>query len=92
MRITTSTSIRLSMQQRLCFNMSEIMWWGYLHSNGTLQLKRWFGDHKDYTEDCEGNDFVLQVVRPFAANSREKALEILETRLRVGYPTWRPIK
>jgi hypothetical protein len=55
----------------------KIMWWGYLHCNGKIQVKRWFGDHKDYTEDCEGNDFVISVVKPFAANSREEAWEIL---------------
>jgi hypothetical protein len=49
------------------------MWWGYLHSNGTIQVKRWFGDHKDYTEDCAGNDFVVRVVKPFHAESREEA-------------------
>ena len=36
---------------------------------------------RDYTEDCEGNDFVLQVVRPFEADTREKALEIANQRL-----------
>lgn len=41
--------------------MQKYMWWGYLHQNGSIQLKRWFGDHKDYTEDCEGNDFFLKV-------------------------------
>lgn len=24
------------------------MYWGYLHQNGTIQVKRWLGDHKDY--------------------------------------------
>lgn len=62
---------------------NTINWWGYLHSSGSVQLKRWFGDHKDYTEDCEGNDFVQQVVRPFAAETREKAMEILCERLGV---------
>lgn len=61
--------------------MNDIMWWGYLHSNGGIQVKRWFGDHKDHTEDCEGNDFVLQVVRPFAAASREEAEKIITQRL-----------
>jgi hypothetical protein len=61
--------------------MNNIEWWGYLHQNGSPQLKRWFGDHKDYTEDCEGNDFVLQVVRPFAADSQEEAMSILKSRL-----------
>jgi hypothetical protein len=57
--------------------MKEIMWWGYLHANGTIQVKRWFGDHKDYTQDCEGNDFVQRVVPPFPADTREKAIEII---------------
>lgn len=56
---------------------NKIMWWGYLHSNGEVQCKRWFGDHKDYTEDCEGNDFVVRVVGPFEAGSRFDAVEKL---------------
>ena len=61
--------------------MNDIMWWGYLHSNGQPQLKRWFGVHKDYTEDCEGNDFVQKIVPPFKAETREEAMTILMTRL-----------
>jgi ATP-dependent Clp protease adapter protein ClpS len=64
--------------------MEKLMWWGYLHSNGEIQVKRWFGDHKDYTDDCEGNDFVVEVVRPFAAQSREEALEILKQKMLGG--------
>ncbi len=62
----------------------KIMWWGYLHQNGSIQLKRWFGDHKDYTEDCDGNDFVQRVVPPFDAETSDKAKEILGQRLGVG--------
>ena len=61
--------------------MNKNMWWGYLHQNGSIQVKRWFGDHKDYTDDCEGNDFVQRVVRPFEAQTREDALEIIKQRL-----------
>jgi hypothetical protein len=57
------------------------MWWGYLHSNKTIQVKRWFGDIKDYTEDCEGNPFILRVVTPFEAKSHEEALHIIAERL-----------
>lgn len=63
--------------------MKSVEWWGYLHSNGTTQLKRWFGDHRDYTEDCEGNPFVIRIVKPFEASSREEAAKILCERLRV---------
>ena len=59
----------------------RLMWWGYLHSNGIIQVKRWFGDHKDYTEDCDGNPFVLQVVQPFEAASRDEALKILKQQI-----------
>lgn len=58
--------------------MEKLKWWGYLHSNGTLQLKRWFGDVKDYTDDCEGNDFVQRVCYPFEAGTREEALLVLK--------------
>lgn len=61
--------------------MLETMWWGYLHKNGTVQVKRWFGDHKDYTDDCYGNEFVVRVVKPFAAGSREEAINIIEEQL-----------
>jgi hypothetical protein len=56
-------------------------WWGYLHSNGTVQAKRFLGDHRDYTDDYKGNDFVVDVVPPFNADSREEALKILRERL-----------
>ncbi len=57
------------------------MWWGYLHQNGSIQVKRWFGDHADYTDDCQGNPFVQAVVKPFAADSRERAIEIITQQL-----------
>ena len=57
------------------------MWWGYLHQNGTVQIKRWFGDVKDYTDDCQGNPFVQRVVEPFAADTRDAAEKIIIDRL-----------
>jgi hypothetical protein len=44
-------------------------WWGYLHENGSIQVKPWHGDHGDYTTDCQDNPFVKQVVEPFEAPS-----------------------
>jgi hypothetical protein len=52
---------------------NKVYFWGYLHSNGRVQTKRWFGDHADYTSDCQGNPFVLQVVPPFVAENRDIA-------------------
>jgi hypothetical protein len=63
--------------------ITKIMWWGYLHKNGTEQLKRWLGDHNDYTTDCDGNPFVVKVVEPFESETREEALEILKNKLSI---------
>lgn len=59
----------------------KTMWCGYLHSNNTIQVKPWFGDRKDYTEDCEDNPFVKQVITPFEAETREDAKKIVIHRL-----------
>jgi hypothetical protein len=64
------------------YDPKDIMWWGYLHQNGTVQVKRWFGDHKDHTEDCEGNEFVLQVVKPFTAPNYDEAQKIIMAKLK----------
>lgn len=61
---------------------NNIMWWGYIHQNGSIQIKRWFGDHKDYTDDCEGNEFVHRVFVPFSANSREDAIKIIKDQIK----------
>ena len=63
--------------------MNKLMWWAYLHQNGTIQVKRWFGDHADYTSDCEGNPFVLKVIPPFESKSREDAIAIAAIELGV---------
>ena len=63
--------------------MNKTIYWGYLHSNNTVQIKRWFGDKGDYTSDCIGNPFVQQVVEPFEANTREEAEAIINKRLGV---------
>lgn len=60
------------------------MWWGYLHQNGKPQLKRWLGDHRDYTDDCYGNEFVLEVVRPFEAENWDEAAKILNQKLNIS--------
>ena len=59
----------------------KIKFWAYLHQNGSVIVKQWFGDVKDYTEDCEGNDFMLQVVRPYEAENAEDARRIANERL-----------
>ena len=62
--------------------MEKNMWWAYLHANGKVIPKRWFGDHKDYTKDCEDNDFVVKVLQPFECNDRDTALEYATKKLK----------
>lgn len=57
------------------------MFWAYLHDNGSVIVKPWFGDVKDYIDDCIGNVFVVQVVEPYRAESREEAEAIAKQRL-----------
>jgi hypothetical protein len=47
-------------------------WWGYLHTNGSVQVKPYF-DRQDVDEAME-SPFVQGVYRPFLATSREDAL------------------
>ncbi len=51
--------------------MNEIQWWGYIHTNGQLQIKRYFGP-RDITEALE-SPFVRTAFGPVEANSREEA-------------------
>jgi len=62
-------------------NLKGLWWWGYKHKNGSAQLKRWFGDHEDYTGDCVDNPNVIQIVIPFESATREGALKILQSQL-----------
>lgn len=55
---------------------SKLTWWGYKHTNGSLQAKRYFGE-EDLDEAME-SPFVAAVFGPFEADGREEALEILE--------------
>ena len=59
--------------------MNKNLWWGYLHKNGTLQVKRYFGK-LDIIEAIE-SPFVSQVSGPWECDSREEALIRLEEEL-----------
>jgi len=53
--------------------MEGLKWWGYLHTEGTIQVKRYFGplDIKEAKE----SSFVARICYPFVAYSREEAVE-----------------
>ncbi len=56
-------------------------WWAYLHQNQAIIVKRWYGDVKDYTLDCENNPFVIKVIPPFEADTRDEAISIATEKL-----------
>lgn len=58
--------------------MEDLLWWGYKHTSGTLQAKRYF-EQRDI-EDAHESPFCAVVVPPFKANSREEALKIVGER------------
>jgi hypothetical protein len=51
-------------------------WWGYIHCNGTIQVKRFF-DRRDIDEANE-SDFVATVHGPFDAVSRQAAINYMD--------------
>lgn len=59
---------------------AKLQWWGYLHVNGTVQVKRFF-DQGDLTE-ARGSDFVERVVGPFDATDRSDAIVKAREKLR----------
>jgi hypothetical protein len=52
------------------------LWWGYKHTSGTYQAKRYF-DALDISE-AEESPFCEEVVGPFEARDREEALKKVE--------------
>jgi len=56
--------------------MNELLWWGYLHTEGTLQVKRYF-DSRDL-EEAKESDFVVAVHGPWPAKNREEAITKLK--------------
>lgn len=57
----------------------KLQWYAYRHINGTLHLKRYFGDPLDIREVKE-SPFVREVTGPFEANKRKEAEDIMRAR------------
>lgn len=51
-------------------------WWGYIHENGSIQVKRYF-DQEDIDDALE-SPFVAKVIRPFEAESRDDAIRHIQ--------------
>jgi len=59
--------------------MSTNKWWGYIHINGNVQVKRYF-DKKDI-EEAKESPFCKEVFSPFEAENRNKAIEYIQEEL-----------
>ena len=51
-------------------------WWGYRHTSGSLQAKRYMGPLD--VKEAQESPFCAAVVGPFWASDREDALKIVE--------------
>lgn len=56
---------------------NKLEWWGYRHTNGNLQAKRYWSD--DDLQDADESPFVAKRTHVFLASSREEALEIIDS-------------
>lgn len=61
--------------------MNKIEWWGYQHTNGQVQLKRYFGPLD--IQEAKESPFVRQVYGPFEAKDNDEAMTKL-IRLHLG--------
>lgn len=52
------------------------LWWGYLHVNGTLQVKRFF--HINDILEAQESPFVERANGPYPAADREEAIKNLQ--------------
>ena len=48
-------------------------WYGYVHINGQVIVKRYLGDVGDLVE-CRSSPFVQSIILPFEASSRAAAV------------------
>lgn len=60
-------------------NNEQKIWWGYLHTDESYQVKRYF-DVRDINEALK-SPFVVSASEPFLARNREEALKIIKTKL-----------
>jgi len=54
----------------------KLLWWGYKHTSGTYQAKRYFGPLD--TDEARDSPFCEKVVGPFPAKDREEALQLVK--------------
>lgn len=60
-------------------------WWGYLHTNGTVHVKRYFNDHD--LDEADESPFVKRVTVAFEASDRDDALKTVKRIINGWDPT-----
>lgn len=55
-----------------------LYWWGYLHVEGSIQVKRYHNNFPEDIEDARISPFVKQVFGPFQALDREEAIRTIQ--------------
>lgn len=55
---------------------TKILWWGYKHTNGHYQAKRYFGALD--IQEANESPFCTAVRGPFEADGRNDAIDILK--------------
>ena len=61
--------------------MKDNKWWGYIHTNGNIQAKRYF-EPLDIQEAIE-SPFVKKTYGPFDATDRDEAIFIIKNLMEV---------
>ena len=56
------------------------LWWGYLHTSGSVHAKRFFSD--DDISDARLSGFCVKATGPFYASTMEESLSILTVKLK----------
>lgn len=51
--------------------MEKLKWWGYVHTSGTVHLKRYFGPQD--IDEAHESPFCAEVYGPFEADSHDDA-------------------
>jgi hypothetical protein len=62
---------------------TQLLWWGYVHTSGTLHVKRYFGPQD--LEEASESPFVFQRTGAFEAEGRTDAIKKTCEKLGVVY-------
>lgn len=63
-------------------HLTQFDWWGYLHVNGSIQVKRaWAPTLDEDMRDAALSNMVVRTAGPVKAARREQAIAILKEKL-----------